>query len=208
MQAEFNKNLVKNLPDAFKKSADSNNRKILEIERAACEDLRKTLYSIDDILDIGKATGKTLDLYGERVGQVRGLANDDKYRLMIKSKIMRSLSEGSTSSVVNALSCTFDCDPAEVEIKDGAEPFTVDVVAISLDAINGAGLTASQVYAMIESMLPVGIKIASFVFAGTFEFGEGENDFDDTKGFADDEGTIGGYLGAAAVEVVEDVLPI
>ena len=94
MQAEYNENLVKNLPDAYKKTTDSNNFKILEVERLALSDVRASLQEVANILDINNAKGKTLDLYGERVGQARGLADDDKYLLMIKAKLMRNLSNG------------------------------------------------------------------------------------------------------------------
>ena len=39
------------------------------------------------------------------------------------------------------------------------------------------------------------VKVETFAFTGTFEFGEDEYEYDETKGFADDDGTIGGYLG-------------
>ena len=208
MQAEFNKNLVKNLPDAYRKTPDSNNFKILEVERIACNDLRETLHSINDILDINNARGKTLDLYGARVGQPRGLANDAKYLLMIKAKIMRNLSYGTYASVVNALGATFDCDPSLIIIEDGEEPFTARIVAIPLGAIIQAGLTTTQAYAIVKSLLPIGIKLTSFVFEGTFEFGAGEDDFDDAKGFANNEGTIGGYFGTTFTNDSDEILPI
>lgn len=209
MQAEFNSNLVKNLPDAFKKTTDSNNFKILEIERIACNDLRERLQDIGDILDINNATGKTLDLYGERVGQPRGLATDEKYILMIKSKIMRNISVGSYPSVVNAICETFNCEPSQVLITENEEACTITVAALPLSVINAAGLTTSQTVALIKSMLPVGISVKTFMFEGTFEFSDSENDYDDEKGFCDIEGgTIGGYLGVTNADINEELLPI
>ena len=114
-----------NLPDAYVKKPTSNNYKILEIERREAEILRESLYSIESILDISKATGKTLDLYGERVGQRRGLATDDQYRVLILARIMRNLSNGSYNSVIKCLSLMFNCDPSEIHIEDvGTRGFT------------------------------------------------------------------------------------
>lgn len=208
MQKEFDKNLVKNLPDAFKKSTDSNNFKILEVEKRTLEDIRQSLQQINGILDINNAKGKTLDLYGERVGQARGIADDDKYLLMIKAKIMRNLSSGSYPSIVSALCRTFNCEPSQIYITEGDEPCTVTVAALPLEVINKAGLTTSQTVAIIKSMLPVGISLTSFLFEGTFEFGSNANEYDETKGFANDEGTIGGYLGATAGDETDIPLPI
>lgn len=210
MQAEFNENLVKNLPDAFKKTTDSNNYKILEIERRTLADIRADLQDIDSILDINNAKGKTLDLYGERVGQARGIADDEKYLLMIKAKIMRNLSNGSYPSIVNALCETFSCEPSQVYITDGEEPFTVNVVTLPLEVINKAGLTTSQTLALIKTMLPIGTVLTSFLFDGTFEFGANEDDYDTEKGFAisEDDQSIGGYLGATSADISDNPLPI
>lgn len=241
MNAEFNpNNLVKNLPDAYAKTTDSNNFKILEIERVACNDLRKTLWGyykcnvcgdtipfgeqmcpickkegvrvngIDDILDLNNAKGNTLDLYGERVGQARGLANDDKYLLMIKSKILRNLSNGSYPSIANAICSTFNCEPSQVLIIDDTEPCTVKIVTLPLSIINGAGLTTSQTVAIIKSILPVGVSLTSFLFEGTFEFSSAENEYDKEKGFANSESdqSIGGYLGVTSADTTDELLPI
>ena len=227
MQAEFNKNLVKNLPDAYKKTPDSNNFKILEIERVVCEDLRACLRQIfnfyaetedqEGILNINNATGKTLDLYGERVGQARGLASDEKYILMIKAKIMRNISNGSYPSILTALCNTFSCDPSQIFFTDGEEPFTVNMAALPLEVINNAGLSSSQTVAIIKSLLPVGISLSSFLFDGTFELATSYDDMTidgETKGLTDtyenmkNMDAIGGYLGVAAGDEADTLLPI
>lgn len=205
----FNENLVKNLPDAFKKTTDSNNYKILEIERISCETLRERLRDIEEILNIDNAKGKTLDLYGERVKQYRGIATDDKYILMIKAKIMRNLTNGTYESIVNALCTTFNCEPSQVYITDGDEPCTINISALPLEVINRAGLTTAQTTAIIKAMLPVGVSVTSFLYEGTFEFSNIENEYDESKGFSDVEGgTIGGYFGVTQGDEQDIILPI
>lgn len=212
MQMEYNlANHVKNLPDAYKKTNDSNNYKILEMERLAGEYLMERLQAIDNILDVNNATGKTLDLYGERVGQARGLADDEKYLLMIKAKIMRNLSNGSYTSIVDAICATFDCPPEEVYIKESEnKPCTVESVELPLERIVEAGLTASQAIQIIESLLPTGITLEFQFYEGTFEFGETEDEYDETKGFAisEEDQSIGGYLGYVSGDKNEEILPI
>ena len=209
MQAEFNsKSHVKNLPDAYKKTTDSNNFKILEIERIACQDLRDSLYQVAEMLDVNNAKGKTLDYYGERVGQARGVADDVKYLLMIKSKIARNISNGSYQSIVDALCLTFSCEPSQVLIVEEEEPCSVRFAMLPLEVINAAGLTISQTIALIQAMLPVGTSVSSFLFEGSFEFGTGEKEYDEETGFADDAGAIGGYLGATGADNSDELLPI
>lgn len=213
---EYQTELVKNLPDVYRKDPDSNNYKFFQIESEAVERTRATLEEIRNILFFENATGKTLDLYGERVGQPRGQAKDDKYLVMIKAKILRNLSNGSYPSVLNAICKTFDCDPSLVKIKE-IEPCVVELETMPFEVINKAGFTTSQAFSIIKSLLPVGVTLANFMFEGTFEFGENEDELDETKGFSDvgafpeDENydeVIGGYLGASIGDENDAELPI
>ena len=198
-----------NLPDAYKKDPNSNNYKILEIERVEAEILRKNLRDIDNVLSLSKATGKTLDYYGERVGQKRGQATDDQYRVLILAKIMRNLSNGSYNSVVNCLCKTFNCEPNEVHFEDDEEPCTVSIKALPIDKIAKAGFTQKQALAIIKAVMPVCITLNSYYVESTFEFAEDETTYDDEKGFTDVEGgTVGGYFGYLFGSDNEPILPI
>lgn len=207
---------VKNLPDVYKKTADSNNKKILEIESIECNKLRETLQEIDNILDLNNATGKTLDLYGERVGQARGLADDGKYLLMIKAKIMRNLSNGSHESIVNAICATLNCEPSQVVLIED-DTGTVKLMSLPLETIAKSGLTTSQFISILKSMLPIGVPLSYFNLEGTFALAETEEDMEvdgNTEGLTDTEEnmkietSIGGYLGTGTGDENDDTLPI
>lgn len=193
----FNKiSHVKNLPDTYKKDVNSNNYKILETERAECEYLRNVLSSIYDILDLDNATGKTLDNYGERVGQSRGNASDEQYIIMIKSKIMRNLSDGSYKGILNALCATFSCDSKDFKFEETTDPCTIKATVFPIAQINEAGFTAKQALSIIKSLLPICVTLEPIAVDGTFEFADGEGETDNDKGFSDVEGgTIGGTFG-------------
>lgn len=209
-------NLAKNLPDSFAKNKNSNNYKVLEIEKISKDKFREDLQSIYLCLDINQATGKTLDLYGDIVEQPRGAATDAQYRLMIKSKIMQNLSTGDYPSVLKAICLTFDCDPSEVLITESANG-EIEISLLPLAVINGAGLTANQAVAMVNRLLPAGVKVASYLFEGTFEFATSYEDMKvdgETKGLTDtyanmkNAEAIGGYLGITMGDENETVLPI
>lgn len=203
-------NLAKNLPDAFRKDIDSNNYKLLDTTHAEYEEVRNMLQYITNILDVNNATGKTLDLYGLRVGQARGLATDPIYLLLIKGKIMRNISGGSYKSIVNALCATFDCEPSQVLFTIEEAPCTVTLAALPLASIVGAGLTTSQTVALVKALLPVGVTLDSFLFDGTFEFAANEGVFENDKGFTDVEGNdeIGGFFGVTNGDENDILLPI
>lgn len=207
---DFNKdNYAKNLPDSFAKEADSNNYKILETERAAVEEHLADLYGIYEIINIDNAYGKTLDRYGERVGQPRGLATDEQYILMIKAKIMRALGNGTYSSVLKSLCETFGCEPEQVYIEETDEPCLVNMVTLPLDILNKSGMTVTQVTQLIKTLLPICVRLDSLSLEGTFEFSESEGVYDEAKGFCDVEGgSIGGYLGYMSSDENEPILPI
>lgn len=197
---------VLNLPDAYRKDSESNNYKILQVERTAVNELRKALRDIEHILDLDNATGITLDLYGEREGQARGQATDAQYLLMIKSKIMQNTSNGSYTSIINSLCHALNCKPSDICIEE-TDDCGVRITELPLDVVLNSGLTAQQAVALIKRLLPVGVKAESIDFEGTFEFGEyGEES--ETAGFSDESGTVGGYFGYTAGEEDEIVLPI
>lgn len=198
-----------NLPDKYRKTSDSNNAKILEIERLEGVKIRESLYQVEAILDINNATGKTLDLYGGKVGQPRGSATDEQYRIMIKAKVSRDLCNGSIPSIVNALAETFGCDKSEIQLKEAEKDCTVELVTLPLDTLVTAGFSLSQITALIKTIIPIGVTVETLMYEGTLEFSDSEEEYDENAGFTDTEGgATGGYFGYLAGEETETVLPI
>lgn len=202
------KNYEKNLPDSYYKNESGNIYKILQVEQSPVLEAEQDIKDVLNSLDLNEAKGKTLDLYGEMIGQARGVATDDQYILMIKSKIMQNLSTGDFPSILNSICLMLSCEPSEVIIEESTERCAVKISKLPLETINKAGLSANQTVAAIKRLLPVGVSIDSFLFEGTFEFSNIENEASETAGFADEEQTIGGYLGIVNGEENEPILPI
>lgn len=197
MITEFNReSLVKNLPDVYRKTADSNNAKILQIEKRAMDKLREAIRAIDDSLDLDKASGSTLDLYGDMVGQPRGKAIDSQYRLLIKTRIIRNLANGDYNGIVHLLSLIFGCSPAEIVLTELEEPCKVRMEALPIERLNAMVINVDTAVQIIKELLPVGVMLESAEFSGTFEFSDGtELVYDADAGFGSIDQTIGGYLG-------------
>lgn len=210
--SEFNCEYIKNLPDAYNKSSESNNYKILNLFQYNISNFKKDIEDVYKSLDLEQATGKTLDLYGEMLGQDRGFATDDQYRVMIKSKIMRNLINGDYNSFMNATCMMFNCKPSEFYINEGEAPATVDIITLPFRVLNYIGLSAELTVELIKILMPVGIGLNSVDLSGTFEFCENESDmsYDENKGFAISESdqTIGGYLGYLFQSDKDKPLPI
>lgn len=200
----------RNLPDSFAKKPDSNNAKILQIERTEAANINADIQAVFNSLDLENMSGKTLDLLGEMYDQKRGLATDAQYRLMIMSKIMQNISGGDYKSVVRALCTTFNCSPSELLLKEiEGSPCTVELAVLPIDVINKAGLTISQTVAIVERLLPAGIQLKQYSFTGTFMVADEDYIRTDANGLASDDGTIqGGYLGTIGYMDNDPELPI
>lgn len=193
---EFNfDNLVLNLPDAYKKTPESNNYKLLLVEKHIYNGIQSMLQTIFDSLDIDNASGAALDMWGQRQNVPRGASDDVQYRIRIKAAIAQSLCDGSRNSVADALAYMLSTDTSKIKIKDGEQTGLVHLVDIPLTLLVEGGFTTDQVIALIESMLAEGVRLSAYEFSGTFEFSNTDNEYDEDKGFADTSGTIGGYLG-------------
>lgn len=196
---DFNNNdLAKNLTDAFLKPNESNNYKILETERTQIEAYIEELHNIYEMLNIDVAYGTTLDRYGERVGLPRGTATDEQYRVMIKAKIMRTLGNGTYPSVIKSLCATFDSEAEETDIFESDTPCTVESVTLPFRALQESGMTMAQVMELIETLLPITVTLGVLDLTGTFEFSDKTDEYDELKGFADDDGSIGGFFGCSS----------
>lgn len=205
----FQETLIDNLPDCYKKDKGSNNYKLLELSKKNVDAFRECLISIENSLNLNNARGATLDLYGKLVGQSRGLATDEQYILLIKTRIMRNLANGSNKGVVDALCAILNCKRSQVHITDTNNPCEV-LITVPLGSIIEAELTAKKFNQLVKSILPVGVVLsANMIYEGTFEFSAAENEQNETAGFCDVEGgTIGGYFGALSSEENETVLQI
>lgn len=68
--------------------------------------------------NIDNAAGVVLDRYGKTLGVMRGDAEDDFYRLLIKVKMIAQLSGGDIDTVIRAAASLFDLAPEQVEFTE------------------------------------------------------------------------------------------
>ena len=200
---------VRRLPDAFCKSQDSNNAKILALNEGDIATLDTLFKQIDESLDIYKAEGKMLDLYGEMYEQKRGSLNDVKYRTLILARIATNTSGVDHQSIVNNLANILRCDPSEIQFIDREDlPATVEVKALPFVALGEMGFTSRQTKQIVKMLLPIAVNLIFDELQGTFEFAASADEYDEGKGFGNDEQTIGGTLGMMVGEDEEKDLPI
>ena len=191
---------VNGLPDCYRKDTVSNNYKLLELNRQATSELREDMQSVFKCLDLNQAAGKTLELYGDTLGQRRGLLNDEQYRYMILSQIGRNVVQGDYNSIMRALVLMFgsqmgDITMDDLEIVEDDRPCVVKLTKFPVFVLVNAGFSSRQAVAMIESLLPICVTLSADNFEGTFEFSDSADEYDIAAGFGDIGQTVGGYLG-------------
>ena len=216
------KNNVKRLPDAYYKKVDGNNFKLLNLNELACREIAADSDIVMESADLFKAAGKTLDYLGQSVGQFRGKLNDEQYRLLILHRIRRNTCQGNYTKVISLLAPLLNCeDEQKLYFRDTDISGAVELVGFTLLDLVRSEYTVEEAIALIESMLPIGVRLNDANFEGTFEFGEEKNErikdlekntyeelsastyadfeypfeYNPQAGFGSEEQTTGGYLG-------------
>lgn len=185
----------KRLPDAYRKDTESNNYKMLNLNELLRDAFKVDMDAILNSLDLQKATGSTLDLFGDTVNQKRGVLNDEQYRYVILSKVGRNICQGDYNSVLLLLTNAFKCEANDIAIRDVGNG-KVEVVDFPLEILINAGFSSKQAIQLIEQMLPAGVSVSDANFEGTFAFADSDSmEYDEEAGFGDISQTVGGYLG-------------
>ncbi|WP_025727701.1 hypothetical protein [Heyndrickxia ginsengihumi] len=207
------KEMLNMLVSVFVKNEDSNIGKLFTIAAEQLADASETLKTIEEWISIDNAVGKGLDDIGDDLNQYRGKATDEIYRVMIKGKIARSLSDGTINSMIDALSKTLNCSPSEIQLVSSielgeGEPNAIIVNKAPLNALNKIGLSASQFVQFVEQVLPGDASISRVNLEGTFSFASGNDVETSELGFADLNGTTGGTFGGVFTPADDYKLPI
>ena len=210
--------MLKRITDNYSKDPDSNVGKLLNITAKEIEDLRGTLDKIDDYRDIDKAEGETLDRIGYNVQQWRGQATDPVYRILIKSRIARNLSDGSINTVIETLAITLDTKKEEIEVRElwddpsAPEPAAI-FISVPTQRLNEIGFSLTQFGRLCNRIVAAGVK-ADVLLQGTFQFSSDYDSVntDSEKGFNElvngEPGDIGGYFGAVYDPAKDSDLPM
>lgn len=188
-------NYIKQLPDAFRKDATSNNYRILQINQQALSKLYGDIEDVSNALDLMQATGKTLDLYGELLDQPRGACDDTQYRYLLLAKISRNFLKGDYENTVTAIATALQIETTDFLMKEHETRCAVEFTKFPIEVLTKTTFKSKQVYEIIKQLLPVGVELILDEFQGTFILCENDGEMSDETGLADEAETIGGTLG-------------
>lgn len=208
--------LVEMLTDNYNKRLDSNIAKLLAIVEAEHDEALETLHVVEEWQDLDRALGRALDRIGFDVQQFRGMATDEVYKVLIKSRIARNNSDGSINTIIEVLSLALDINPCDLGITEtyndpyNPEPAAIKVIKAPLGGLLKTGLTGQQLGIMIAKTAAGGVGVKSVELYGTFQFSSSSDELeaDSEKGFAGLEMTTGGTLGLAYSPSVDIDFPL
>ncbi|MGG1443519.1 hypothetical protein ABE354_16020 [Brevibacillus laterosporus] len=110
------KDFVARLTDNYTKDPDSNMGKIIRLFQEQIQQLDQSFSVIADNRDENQAAGKWLDTIGKEVGQPRGKAADEVYRMLIKSKRAKNRSHGEINTIIQVLADALQVPVSDVKV--------------------------------------------------------------------------------------------
>lgn len=208
--------LLEKLTDNYNKDPKSVLGKLLKIFADELTEVRNTLKKTKEWRDVDNAEGYGLDRIGFNVRQFRGMAPDEIYRVLIKSRIARNRSDGSINTIIQVLSMALGAETSDIKIVEGytdpddPEPASIKVMELPIKKILEIGMTAEQFGRMAAKTTAAGIGVKEIQMYGTFQFSsllaEPETDID--TGFADVNMTQGGTLGMIYQPAIDIEFPL
>ncbi|ADE87503.1 hypothetical protein [Deep-sea thermophilic phage D6E] len=211
----FFTDMLSRLTDVYRKDPQSNIGKVIKILTDELDLLKTTFDRIEEWKDVDKAEGAVLDDMGVNVGQPRGSATDEIYRVLLRSKVARNFSDGTINTIIRVISIAVNADPKEVQIQElyndmnRPEPAAIGLIQIPIRKLNEVGMSPKQFAQIVQKTVAAGVRVASIELAGTFSFSSQpiamEND--SSSGFSDLSGSTGGYFGAA-FSGMDETLPM
>lgn len=175
--------------------------------------IEQTLATIIAYRDIDKARGMTLDLIGQNINQKRGKATDEVYRILLKSKIARNLSDGTVNTIIDVISLSLSTKPSDVkileswEVNPNAKP-SIELMKLPITKLLESGIDQENFVAIIQKTVAGGVQVKQVELEGTFELGDSYTD-DLARGMTNTmEDDYGGILGEIYGSSKNEKLPI
>lgn len=188
---------INRLTDNYDKAPNGNVHKLAQLTVMALQEQEDVLQQIESWYDVDQAEGTTLDMHGRDVLQDRGQAPDEVYRVLIKSKILRLLSDGSIDVIIDFIAFILDCEPSEIRVQElwpEGKTATLNIIAPA-GPINRTGLSGKQFGTLLNLVIAGGVR-AEASFEGTFRFATLPTTSETSPtGFSNVEQTNGGTLG-------------
>lgn len=189
--------------DYFNKDTSSNLYKLIKVFSSEFEYAKETIDLMARWRIIDEAEGKVLDMIGADIKQPRGIASDDIYRIMLKTKIARNLSDGTINTVIRVIALAVSAKPEDVRITEGWEAGdeinpSIKMMQLPFEKLIESGIDANSFITLVKKTVAGGVTIDSIALEGTFTLGDANNvsNHDPERGLGDvNNPEVGGHFG-------------
>lgn len=158
------------MPDAFAKSPQSNNYKLLQLHTKTRDEMQRQL---DQILESMTLEGAKLcaldDIQGGRINLDRGDWEDDAYQFWLRAKQMQNMADGTFPKLLEALMYILDVPEEQLRLQEVEGQNMVDV-HVGMKAVDDAGIDFDLFPDMVRKLLSVNLHIRRFGYYGELEF--------------------------------------
>lgn len=147
------------IPGALNATYNPNMNKLVTFFAEYLSEIQSLFKKIELYRNIDGASGKLLDEIGEKVGEVRGQADDEFYRIMLKSKIASRKGDATVNGILTIIKNSLGVDVKNIKVVPlPDEPQAVVIKDVPLEFAND---TWKQQYLLrrIEGTVAAGVRV-------------------------------------------------
>ncbi|WP_028545753.1 hypothetical protein [Paenibacillus taiwanensis] len=189
--------------------------KLVDVWLVQMNELSETIARISSWKSIDNAEGAALDMIGGNLGQPRGQATDEVYRMLLRSKLARMNASGNLNSVIEVLALALNTSPDEFRLSERyndlfePEPAAIHVNEVPYEKLNSVGLSPGQFVSLVEKLVAAGVRVGQVELMGTLALASLSDTLESSDyGLADEAMTVGGTLGDLYVPGNDYELPM
>lgn len=170
--------LVQFLPDSYAKpvrfreaETATNTWRLFSLSEQQHDAFADKLSDVFHSLDLERSSGDALLMIGELYGISRAAGEtEEAYRLRIRAKIAGYFTDGTTDSVLQAVSSVLGVEIGTIYFIETA-PATVQMHVKSPEVLQEFSITPNRLRSIIKELLAVGISLEDeIIVGGTFRF--------------------------------------
>lgn len=158
------KEFIARMPGSVDATYNPNINKLVTFFAEYLSNIQGLFKQIEYYRNIDNASGNLLDKIGEKVGEVRGKADDEFYRVMLKSKIASRKGDATVNGILTIIKNSLGVDVRNIKVLPlENEPQAIIIKDIPLEFASDPW---KQQYLLkrIESTAAAGIRVHEIIF--------------------------------------------
>lgn len=158
------KEFISRMPGSVDAIYNPNINKLVTFFAEYLSNIQGLFKQIKYYRNIDNASGNLLDKIGEKVGEVRGKADDEFYRVMLKSKIASRKGDATVNGILAIIKNSLGVDVRNIKVLPlENEPQAIMIKDVPLESANN-DWKRNYLLKRIESTVAAGIRVHEIIF--------------------------------------------